>query len=1316
MRKEIKQNLFRFVTLRNPQLIDKKESHPGFVYHPDDNYERSVYSEVLSETDEASKMALSKAVSDEFVPLKGRKGVKDYRQTIYDFSLWLMRNKNHLSYKSIKSNAQGVDNLTTEALLVIWDNLIYQTINKKSVYVREALIQVLIADQFFKAFKDFSAGLSGDILFTEDQEKEFVRRANASVVISKALLAATTIKPTTKEKRVSISKIKELENATDVALAKERVQRYQTLVEELKSVETKYKNENQVKYEKALTDYNQTIENLLKKVEPVIVEETNTKGEVSKIETYPNLDLPKFVYNKEAAINKEYLTNKISKDSLAILEEQGLDVHKDFSEVFDAVKTKVKDENEIILGKAPKQIKTLKVGGASVTVNPSLESEPYDYNISPLHSINPGGLRNINMLIFNYVQDSQITDVSYKITFNNGTEKTSTDFTIFNSGTTQILRLFPNLIAFPFGTLSYTLEGEITLEDQTKLSFSKLVKMKSRHNFGMFDLQNDDSGDNPVDSQVFGVTNLGIADFRRVEQEVCCYVPGEVSHIENIMAREYKERATRSLNSIETTSEETSERETEKLTDTTTTERNEMQSEVSSVINEDKSKNYGANASVSGKFGTTSFNAGAHFDASSSSSTSNSNSQAQTYAQEVTERAMERIVQKVSSKRTSRILKEFEENNKHGFDNTKGDKHITGVYRWVDKIYKNKLINYGKRLMYEFAIPEPARFLKDALIKKADDGQLDSGIILPVEPVKPSTIGLNSATNINESSYQGFASKYAAEVSAPVDQYLKIGRAFSKDDQSYDAKGYAFNDIDVPEGYYATSGTVNWAVIQKNNSHKFMSIGLGDSRHSVIGGSGSTSFYNFSDIYKKNIPFSFNTWYIHSGHFNVTINCTRSNEEYKQWQNETYTAIMDAYNDRLREYNEAMAANNIVPDNDEKVSFNPAFNRSLEKKELKRIAIELLIDQDRVSKNDYVDDSLVKVKNDEAFHAHAATVKFFEQAFDWDIMAYVLYPYFYAKQSDWKTLFQETDVADPIFQAFLQSGMARTVVPVRPGFEDAVNWYMSTGEIWNGEGLITDQDDDLYVSISEEMETVEGVVEETWETRLPTSLTVIQAGSIGLNVEGLPCNVDCDDFALFDSDGNPVLDSNGNPLTNNPIEQTDVLIGGASGVGGTGTEELKMVEFTFVDNTGSNFANIGEYDAEGAFPLVFKCMDQKIEIQREAQWHASNSVGVIYQKLAEQVSLISGIQANQVFSKKGDPLGIRFKVEIAKIPTFTFEKFVEKGAFSEPNHDLLKLIINDTAVKVISPTVYLDRIFDKANTGLKEAELNINLPIDRFLV
>ena len=59
------------------------------------------------------------------------------------------------------------------------------------------------------------------------------------------------------------------------------------------------------------------------------------------------------------------------------------------------------------------------------------------------------------------------------------------------------------------------------------------------------------------------------------------------------------------------------------------------------------------------------------------------------------------------------------------------------------------------------------------------------------------------------------------------------------------------------------------------------------------------------------------------------------------------------------------------------------------------------------------------------FQKHVAVAKFFEQAFEWDIMSYQFYPYYYASKGEWKKLVKQKEDADPLFQAFLQSGMAR---------------------------------------------------------------------------------------------------------------------------------------------------------------------------------------------------------------------------------------------------------------------------------------------------
>ena len=68
-------------------------------------------------------------------------------------------------------------------------------------------------------------------------------------------------------------------------------------------------------------------------------------------------------------------------------------------------------------------------------------------------------------------------------------------------------------------------------------------------------------------------------------------------------------------------------------------------------------------------------------------------------------------------------------------------------------------------------------------------------------------------------------------------------------------------------------------------------------------------------------------------------------------------------------------------------------------------------------------------------------------------------------------------------------------------------------------------DDDLYLSVAEEMEVIEGKVEEEWQITLPTSLTVVQSDSVALEASGLPCcdDVDSSKLGLLSSDSKLTL-------------------------------------------------------------------------------------------------------------------------------------------------------------------------------------------------
>jgi hypothetical protein len=83
--------------------------------------------------------------------------------------------------------------------------------------------------------------------------------------------------------------------------------------------------------------------------------------------------------------------------------------------------------------------------------------------------------------------------------------------------------------------------------------------------------------------------------------------------------------------------------------------------------------------------------------------------------------------------------------------------------------------------------------------------------------------------------------------------------------------------------------------------------------------------------------------------------------------------------------------------------------------------------------------------------------------------------------------------------------MGRVIVTVKPGFEDAVQFFMSTGKIWNG-GEVPVIGETMYLSIVDEMREPTGIAQgKYWITRVPTSLTILQARSVGLEVvDALP--------------------------------------------------------------------------------------------------------------------------------------------------------------------------------------------------------------------
>jgi hypothetical protein len=172
---------------------------------------------------------------------------------------------------------------------------------------------------------------------------------------------------------------------------------------------------------------------------------------------------------------------------------------------------------------------------------------------------------------------------------------------------------------------------------------------------------------------------------------------------------------------------------------------------------------------------------------------------------------------------------------------------------------------------------------------------------------------------------------------------------------------------------------------------------------------------------------------------------------------------------------------------------NPALNLGLMNDELKKHCVTVLTDQDfdafgAIETGDY---GIPQMDLDENA-AEGPYVRFFEQAFEWEQMTWLAYPYFWGRKSRWRERVAYEDV-DPVFNQFLKAGYCRVVVPVRPGFEGAIDHFMTYGEVWNG-GPLPTISNPLYLPIADEIaerldrpgdETPEG---DPWLVRIPTTL------------------------------------------------------------------------------------------------------------------------------------------------------------------------------------------------------------------------------------
>lgn len=602
----------------------------------------------------------------------------------------------------------------------------------------------------------------------------------------------------------------------------------------------------------------------------------------------------------------------------------------------------------------------------------------------------------------------------------------------------------------------------------------------------------------------------GVGDLLIVRQKLKAYELGEFAHVENVLAGESRLREHRRLNvreEIESTEEE---RETEKERDLQSTERNEMQSEAEKTV---KSQfNLEAGLQVSGSYGP-SVSFSANLGTSFSTSAEETQRKAVSYSREVSEKTSERVRERVKKEFRRRTLEQNEELNRHGIENGQaGAKHIRGIYRWLNKVYDAQIMNYGQRMMYEFVVPEPAHFFLHAVIENPPK---DSEVIKP-EPPRHLGMALKPS-HITRTNYVNWVAQYQVRnVQAPPPEFQHVSY-FDKQDKTQDGSTFGrAGKVEVPAGYEGYAATVMTDyTFTEGQEHSF---------HVMLGNTSfdRTQFWGCShrnlDRRYKELSIAYHLWRAWSFTVGIDVHCRLTAEGLAKWQQSVYDSITEAYLVQKADWDESQAAQAIqkgIPI----LGRNPLENRRLERDELKKLVLMILtkstdITRDSMQPGAVGSDPLMDL---DRICENGAYIRFFENAFEWNNIVYVFYPYFWGRKARWISAIHFND-PDPDFGAFLKAGAARVQLPVRPGFEKAVAYFCQFGRIWEG-GDPPLRDDDTYVPIVDEIAENLGKLDEgvpypegagPWEVRVPTSLVVVQ------NLEEIPGIVDS-------MTGNPIL-------------------------------------------------------------------------------------------------------------------------------------------------------------------------------------------------
>ncbi len=562
-----------------------------------------------------------------------------------------------------------------------------------------------------------------------------------------------------------------------------------------------------------------------------------------------------------------------------------------------------------------------------------------------------------------------------------------------------------------------------------------------------------------------------LAELFVVKDEVEGYEPGEISYIENIMKDEIRVRKHRHLQREEIYTEQEKEVNTFKEKEFQTDEKLSVHKEIDKMIEQELAMNAGVSydlttqGQVPTPIGTlnvtTTF--GTEFNISNKTVKKEARKLVQESSKEIIEKAISRVEKSVRTLATRKVIDEIEEKNKHVFGGDSGaSSDMSRQFYYVNQVRKAQVYSYGVREIIDLTIPEPAALYKHLL--KIPFEEKDPGKFTLVEP---------NCSKINPKNYKEYGKKYDVSLPSPPAKKTcsQIVRNVDKTNVGKNEQIYMVH-VQIPKGCVAKRMYVSEMDIDDERK-KDRSLWI-DFQGAVIGWRKTSN--------KPDGLEAVDETFLNIGEGEYEIKLTATNlrsfttrfaivlegiaPDLTEWRQEVCDLLIEAYDKKKEAHRLAVEAYEKVKEaherqqqelRDAKYNQHPFVMSEMIREQLQQAVISYIACQffdsnhamkNRVKPCGFPQMDIAEAKKEGEF------VRFFEHAFEWKFMNYVLYPSFWGRKCTWKEKAQEEGSKNKLFNKFLEAGSARVSIAVRPGFEELVNYYLKFRRVWGYDGTI----------------------------------------------------------------------------------------------------------------------------------------------------------------------------------------------------------------------------------------------------------------------